>query len=95
METQEADVTLDDLVYEKIVTMGTPVVAVRGKKFSKNVARIVDLSGFSRREVYEAVCRLVANGRLSRTDTREFKDEYGSRPEPKRSTYKIAEYRVV
>ena len=95
MNSQELDIKLEDLVYDRVATMAKPMVAMHGVDFETNVARAVDLSNFNGREVYEAVCRLVESGRLCREDVTHYKEEYGTLAEPRETSYPVAEFTAI
>ncbi len=69
--TTQANVSVDQLVYDRIVEMGGSFIVARGEKFEGNVARALRLpNNISHRDTYQAVCRLVENKRLTRQDVK-------------------------
>ncbi|MFZ1302110.1 MAG: hypothetical protein WAQ27_06085 [Candidatus Microsaccharimonas sp.] len=89
-------VSLDDLVYDKVVDMGGSFTAARGENFANNVGRAISMPHrTSFRDVYHAVCRLVQQGRLVRNNTESYTLRFGSLARPSRVAYPVAEYSIV
>lgn len=59
---------LEEAVLLRIDALGDQLVVPRGKTFAKNVARRLEMSGFNRIRLYEAVLSLEHKGLLARVD---------------------------
>ena len=96
MDTQ-TDVNLDTLVYNKIVKDGGYFWVARGSNLARDVPIAIGMPRqFRHNQVYDAVCRLVRDGKLVRKNTTRDKLQYGSLPEPQKvGEYEVAEYTAV